>query len=392
MRYNREDAARDLEISLRKVNQFDTIDTFNNNRIEGYLSTQSDYRYGAMIICRVNDIDTFPQIIYGTPKIPYPDSKEINGEWQYILPHIDDNNYLISDIQVYEKMDGTAICVYSYSDNRGKRYISFKLRLTPCVKNNRFYSLHTLWLEIMSTNPEMIYELQNTRSLINGELSLTYEMWGYKLVHLVKYDTRLSANLLFGVDQERADIIPAHCFNKALCPLSPKIYGSKYTDLNELYNEYRYNTVAEQDIDGFITGSEGSVFYIMVNNRWKQFKNKPPTVENIHRSSGSIQKNTIKATAQNLVESSELSVIGIIELLEEEFPRKKIYSSISNIIEVYRAMRLTLSFFDKVIDIHNTHCSDMYYKEQIMRKMSEYFPANQMRAVYSYLSKRKLIV
>jgi hypothetical protein len=383
--YSIEKAAKLLNVNIKKLQEFNVIDTFNNNEISGYISLQPDYRYGAMVIYAVNEKQTSPQIIYGTPKINYPEYSVENSKVVYTFQNLLKPDS-VKRIQVYEKLDGTAVCAYSYSDSKGKRYISFKLRLTPVIKNNKFYPLYDLWKTVMERYPYVSSKLYGMEQLIEGRISLTFEMWGSSLTHLIKYQKSLYASLLFGVNQETAGVIPASYFDNLLNPLRPRVYGSNFTDIDKLYNECRDNNTATQNSEGFIIGSEGYVFYIYTDRGWLQYKNKPPIIEEIHRRKSIISKYDIQSTVQNLVESEELTIPNLTMLLEEEYTREIITNSFPNILEVYREMKVTLKFFDTVSSAYDRNCKGLSCRRDIMAKMSEYFPSNKMRMVYSYLS------
>ena len=44
-----------LSLEEKWLREFDVVDPFSGNRLEGFLSLKSDHRYGALAITRVNE-------------------------------------------------------------------------------------------------------------------------------------------------------------------------------------------------------------------------------------------------------------------------------------------------------------------------------------------------
>ena len=110
--------------------EFDVEDSFNGNRLQGYISLQSTDLYGALLIETVNG-ESVPQLIRCTPKMHYPFDK--NGRWNFPKA---------VRIERYEKLDGTNIFAYRYGDAEGNVYIGYKTRLLPVLGDSQIGRAH----------------------------------------------------------------------------------------------------------------------------------------------------------------------------------------------------------------------------------------------------------
>jgi len=264
---NRSDAATFLSVAETVLEEFSTIDPFNNNNaLDGFICTQSDRRYGALLIWRVNGQETTPQAIYCTPKLHYPFDKFIDGR-KYKWPKF-------RSVVVYEKLDGTNILCYSYTDASGNRYVTFKTRLTPVLKASKFGDFKALWDEILAAHPEV----RAPREVFSGEYTFSYELYGYRNPHLILYDVALEAKFLFAVKQSDATVcLPGQFSWHPLNHVQEATANSK-DDLVKLYETLREEAEAKnaKADDGTIRGTEGCVFYVFTDaGELLQYKMKP---------------------------------------------------------------------------------------------------------------------
>ena len=152
-------------------------DPFNpENVIECEICMDKDYRYGALMIHKINgDKLAHPQIIYGTPKLKYP--FDSNGNWQFPSAAM---------ILSYRKYDGTNIFMYRYR-YKGQYYTTYKVRLFPFLRG----VILDLWKQCLQKH-------KNIRGLfldypdING---FSFEMYGKDNPHLIEYDHDLEAKI-----------------------------------------------------------------------------------------------------------------------------------------------------------------------------------------------------
>jgi len=377
-------AAQILDVETKVLREFDVQDPYNNNTLQGYLCIQSDHRYGSIIIQSVNNLRlNNPQIIYATPKLVYPFYiNDKTGERVYKWPKF-------NRVRVYEKFDGTNILNFSYRDFMGKRFSTFKTRLTPVVRSSEGDSVNfkVLWDEILKVHPK----LRAPDVVMGGEYSISYELYGFKNPILVCYNVPLEVSLLFGIRQKDATIEPPEKFS----PL-PKInlcWGDAGSDkdLIKLYEAMREKCRSIVQIldDGSLYGSEGAVFYVLTEKSWVMYKCKPDQVEKIHWSSNFIDFHAILITAKNALENisaDELTVEFVADLLKEEFSNAQIERSGLNIKKAVMVVREHSHFLAYVKNIY-LNCPDINKgnNHTLMRYMSQFFNKNQMRLVFSSL-------
>ena len=367
-------AAKLLGTSNSCLKHFEEIDPYNNNIISGYICYQSDHRYGALIIYAVNNEVVPKQIIYGTPKLHYPFGRDKEGDRVY---HFVKN---WTNIYVYEKLDGTNICAYSYFDAHGKRYMTFKARRLPIIKSNKYGNFKALWDEILERYPQLRHCPEN--------ISLSYELYGYKNTHLIAYKNALDARLLFGVNQNTCNIILPEEFPEHL-PL--KKSGEYYNniDIVEQYNADREKAESGNKPieDGKIEGTEGYVYYVKTADQIVLYKNKPQSVETIHWTSDSIPESIILPTAWNALESvdKDLTPDYVIMLLKEEFDDDKINKSMMRIEKCVAKVVAKHKFRQHIMDLYMA--SGLSFEKEgkslVMRHMSQYFIKEQMKHVYT---------
>src|SRR3990167_843694 len=301
-----------LEEAKRNKNwsPFGLSDTFNpKNYLEGYLYNTHGGEYGNLIIERVNGKKNI-QYIVGTPKLHYPFDNA--GRW--IFPP---SNKILR----YRKYDGTNITLYSYTDGKSE-FLTYKLRIQPFLRNSKWGPFLDMWQELLKRYPG-IPNLHRTL-----KFTISFEMWGARNLHLIKYSEDLECSLLF-LRSNDGFIMP---------PLIP-IQGMPVAELKgEITADWVHNyKKAQQEIDNRLqkvgeehfSGDEGEVWYCQLKNNpssWVPLKCKPAQIEQIHWAQNTLNKFVIKATALNAFESSEdPSVEDVIRLLKEEFEDEVIF-------------------------------------------------------------------
>ena len=380
---NIEDAAKLLDVKENELNSFIEKDPFNiNNTIEGYLCRRSDYRYGSLIIYKVNEKDVESQIIYCTPKLHYPFSTTDIGDRNYHWPKF-------KRVYVYSKLDGTNILCFSYSDIEGKRYITFKTRLTPVLKENKFGNFLEMWNDVL----KMYSELKKPEVVLSGEYSLSFEMYGTRNPLLIKYNTSLDAKLLFGIKQQNHKVMMPGFFGIDISlPCLQQLDTTE--DITKFYDQLRQDNKNNniKNEDGSITGSEGFVLYVKTeDNDYIQFKCKSEDIEAIHWVNDSIPHYSIINTTLNAVEDyngdnikSEEFFNHVVELLKEEYSQLQIDKSWERIKKDVILGIDKIIFKNKVedcVEIINTNGD----KGFIMRQLSQWFDKKDMRTVYQIM-------
>ena len=374
-------------LSKEYFEHFNVLDPYNNNQIEGYICRKEDYRYGALEINKVNGIETEPQIIYCVPKFHYPCDKQGNFHWP-------DFKFIF----VYEKIDGTSVVAYSYHDNSGQRFVTFKTRLTAIIRGNKFGDYKTLWDEILIKYPQ----LRTPKEVLSGQWTFAFELYGYRNPILIKYDVSLATRLLFGVHQKDASImIPSKFIYTAdtIClPVTQVL--SKGEDVTKFYNDLRAKNLTTniRNEDGSITGSEGFVFYAFTEEeRWLMYKAKSEDIEKIHWANGGIDKNAVYTTVMNALENIELeglTVEYINTLLAEDFTIQQIARSLDRVDKAIKDIKERFRFKTDVLNYYTEYIESSYSckdKHFILSKMSKGFKKNEMHMVYNMLRELNIL-
>lgn len=367
-----------MNITLDQVSKdsdwsaFAREDPFNNNFVEGYISHHSGDEYGALFITKVNR-EKVPQLIFTTPKILYPFDK--NGNWHFPKA---------KQILRYEKLDGTNIFAYSYVSATGKKFVSYKTRLLPFVGESRFGPFLSMWKEILARYPEI-------PQFVLRHFNMSFELWGARNPHLVKYEVPLQASLLF--TRSKGKIEPPLASIDVLSNLYhfPQALFLGMVDKDYVYNYKQSQAAAEATLreteDGYL-GSEGEVWYLLdETGMWNLYKCKPSTIEAIHWSSGGIGKNVVEATIENAFENwDEPSIENIKQLLLEEF-------SVSEVEKIHYSIETQLrraithhQFVLRVLDEYKSlGISILDKKTEVLRALSGRFAKSEMKKVYSVI-------
>jgi hypothetical protein len=379
-----EQAAVILGCKLDVLQEFvDAKDEYNGNTLTGVLCQQGDHRYGALVIFKVNGKDVTPQRIYCTPKLHYPFGKDDELERHYHWP-------TIQRARVYEKLDGTNICAYSYADAMGERFVTFKTRLTPTLRASKWGDFKSMWDRMLAKYPRA----RCVAEVLAGSCALSFEMYGYQNPVLVHYDVDLDARLLFGIGRVDARISTPENFYLGMdCPMIQDV-GST-AELTGAYEKLREeaNKRNSKTEEGYIIGTEGFVFYTWDGLIWQMWKCKPEMIESLHWTKGGISRNAILTTAKNALENvsvEELTVEYVNGLLAEEFSVEQIGLSAARVAEAVEEVKAYWERCAKVKDLYS-RCPDTGSKREVMRYMSRFFERGQMSVVYNTLKALGLV-
>jgi len=365
-----------------KQSPFCEIDPYNpNNTVEGYISRDATAYYGALLILKINGKDVSPQLIMGTPKMHYPFDERADGTRKYYFPFT--TKRMVKTIDVYEKLDGTNILYYKYTDGKNT-FWTCKTRLRPFVGSSRFGDFKTMWDEV---SIPYLFDIKVLATKFNCNLS--FELYGSRNPHLIMYDIPLDIALLFGVTNQGNIITLKHMdVNESSIPYVKLLYS---IDRDYVWNyEEQKKTLQsglKKEEDSYYTGMEGHVWYINSHqDKWLQYKCKPDTIEAIHFAAGAgINKNIILATCWNALENtSELTVDFIKELLNEEFDKHTVETAHYAIPGCIDIVMGELVFRDKVLNEYKNLGMDINLdKAGVMRGISTRFDKKDMRKVYN---------
>lgn len=372
------EAAAMLGVDAKYLQPFEAADPFNDDvALEGFLCQRPDHRYGALALLRV-DGQPVPQVIYATPKLHYPFGKD--GRFNFPP---------IATAHIHEKLDGTNVLAYHYRDAEGRRRLTYKLRLSPVLRNSKWGPFLDYWRELTARHPDLPGLPE-----ANG-CHVSFEMYGARNTHLIAYDVPLAAAVLFGVDPRTAAPIPPSKLATGSVPPAPLLAELRagedpVTRFEALRAEIESRN--RQDADDKIRGSEGAVWFVTEpGGRVTLWKCKPESVEAIHWATG-INKVAVIATCWNALETAdELTYETLLPLLLEEYQADDIEKFRPNIDDAIRQVRTEQEFRDRVraayAELAAAGLSITADKAAVMRALSSKFRRDQMSRVYAAIVK-----
>jgi hypothetical protein len=368
-----EEAMKVLSVPAKDLQEFEVEDPFNPPHVlRGFLCRRPDHRYGAMYVTHVDDAEE-PQLIFATPKLHYP----FDRAGTYRFPPA-------REVLVYEKLDGTNVLAYFYR-RRGQKFLTFKLRLAPVVRNSRHGPFLDFWREILAVHPDIL------KLPAVNDCAISFELYGGRNKHLVVYDAPLSVAVLFGVGPTGTIRPPAdlQLLNVPASPLMARLESA--IDYQQMYASQQGACEQSNEMldDGAVRGTEGRVWYMRtLTGDVVMFKCKPESVEQIHFAAGAgLSKNVIRATAYNVLETeTEITCEGVTTLLLEEFSEEDIERNRALIAQVVDEVRAEMQFREHVLSLFDPLGLDLAtQKSQVMRALSVHFPREQMKKVYALL-------
>lgn len=340
------------------VKKFSATDPFNlNNVLDGVICMAEKSKFGNLIITAVNGVET-KQFVWATPKIHYPFDN--NNAW--LIPT---NN--VDNIVAFEKIDGTSILAFKYTDDKGKECISYKTRRMPFVGDDFLY----MWKDVLKKHPDI------PEIVKKNNMSMAFELYGKTNLHGIIYDIDLDAKVLFGRKND-GEIIPATEIDCGTVGF-PKViknwvatqeseFQKEYNDMERMltdsFKPLEEKTEEEAEVLGY--GMEGSVWYV----NWKaggytMFKCKGDQVREAHQKifTGISPGNVNQAIFKTLEYGLELTTDNVVETLREDWSDGDIFRRIhmvermiqsymadkkikTLVLEEYDAIRATNPEFD----------------------------------------------
>lgn len=370
-------ACQALGLDAKHLQHFQGKDPFNGDiPVSGFISHKPDHRYGALFIHDVGG-ERSPQVVFGTPKLHYPFSKD--GKFHFPA---------IREASIHEKLDGTNILAYSYRGADGRELHSFKLRLAPFVRNGKWGGFLDQWRQITEMYPGLT---QMTR---HNDCNVSFEMYGGDNPHLIVYEKALDVALLFGVDRRTGDVVPSSSLTGLGVPCAPVIAkltaaGDPVGRFQELRRDLEKRN--RKTGDGKIIGTEGAVWCVSEpGGRVSLWKCKPESVEAIHWAGG-INKEAVVATCWNALEHADTLDFKVLEpMLLEEYQGEEIAKFRDCIDRCIAEVRKENEFRQMAREayglLRERGLSLPGDKVAIMRDLSNKFPKDMMTKVYSAIS------
>jgi hypothetical protein len=332
---------------------FKMVDPFNPQNVVEGLIYNSNTRYGDIWIQRVNG-KLIEQYVHVTPKFLYPgDVQSPKSVKKGVFPSF-------NRIRVYNKIDGTNICMFRYYDKDYNIFTSYKTRLVPFLGKSAYGDWLILWNKMMLLYPDKLQKLVD-----NNAYNFGFEMYGAYNKILINYEVALDNRLLYAIDRESGMIIDPIDFDYPKPELLTEFENKVNPD--EKYEEFR-----QKMEEAFKAGRpiEGCMLYIHCQDgTMKVWKCKPDSVLEIQVESNpkNVSYANAYATAINASESAKSldDLLGETKtLLKEEYidffieismPQIKeavsdaiTFISLKNtVISVFKALNLTWKSDDK---------------------------------------------
>jgi hypothetical protein len=360
----------------KEVIPFKEVDPYNpQNTVEGYVNRRQGQFYGSLWITKVNS-KRCPQMIYSAPKQHYPFDK--NNNWKF--PDHD-------SIELYEKLDGTCIISYSYTDKKGNRFYTYKTRLRPFLGKSKFGNFYALWNEMREKYPK-IDELCMAPSW-----NFVFELYGKRNKILIEYDEPLTLKFIFMISND-GKIVPPSAIVFSQDQNIPSLLPEKTIEgiTPDLYNEIKDQLEKQLSIDEenkTLKGKEGYVMYFLKDGCAVQIKNKPPTVLKYHWSGDAVSFESVYTTVINAFENFDSPTYDdVVGLLMEEFDISKIEKARTRIEKTLEHVTFEKKLQFEIVDIYNKFGVDINKdKRTVMRHFSTLYPKSQCSRIFSLLDK-----
>lgn len=238
--------ARAKDLFGKDYEEFCEVDPFNpKNEVQGYISRKPNEYYGALIITKINNESVPEQLIMSSPKMHYPFGKTADGTRNYNFP-------TAKSIEIYEKIDGTCIIAYPYT-NGVDRFFSYKTRLRPFLRAGKFGDFPSMWRE---TSPPYLEEIK--KLMLVKECNLVFELYGCVALgtkvltddlRWVAVETLKTGDKLVSIDEN-----PTHNHTKR-----PSRYWRRGTVLH---------SYIEQQPSALVEFSDGTTLITSLNHPW----------------------------------------------------------------------------------------------------------------------------
>lgn len=297
----------------KQVSKFDKQDPFNKmNHLTGFICRKKGPMQGSMYITHVNGVQGQPQLIFGTPKLEYPYKNPSTRDW---IDKPKATAYYLAN-----KWNGMNVLFYKYFDAHGTMFITAKSKGTPFLSDTEVGNFYSMTCEVLGfTGRTIMNEIHPILMPLFDERwqSMSFELYGKKEPHLVKYDAEIDLAPLFATDYE-GNIIPDINEHGTLISEADDIIQicKDKQDEDFLANEEfrnKHGLPLRYEYEHFCT--EGRVLYVLGDNGMVSdrtiYKVKPKDIEEVHW--GSFDKT---------MEGRVIEVINKIKSNEEEITEK----------------------------------------------------------------------
>lgn len=281
----------------------------------------------------------------------------------------------IIDCCIYDKVDGTNIFMFHYDVN-GKRYWSYKTRLTPFLRSDSaFGDFIKMW--------QMASNKYNLKPIQDCGMNCAFELYGKLNKILTEYPEQLDIKLLYFITNDGKLLPPFQTFD---LPVPVCIHPSICNDSE--YLKYRQQL---EDLNKDKIVVEGQMWYVKLEDGWRVYKNKPDIVINAQvEGSKGISYNDAYTTAINAMEGGTFDTLleDTKKLLLEEHDEMKITFFLPIIEQAVNDAIVYIKKRNTIIQVFTDLKLDKITPENkgvIMREMMKHFDKKDSTFVYNIL-------
>ena len=197
------------------------------NRVCAWINRKPNHQLGSMVITSVNGVST-RQYVQGMPKLEY--AKEY-------LSDLEDEARTVKHLDLYDKLDGTNICIYKlyYPNTGGVLEFVPKTRNMPVLSED----FQKLFNRISDFTLSQIYTLF---AYLKGCESVCCELYGKDNQHLINYtnldeDLKLSVLSAYDMNGRLLDSNKLYSFCNLFGLEHPRWLGEYRTDDFSIFGE-----------------------------------------------------------------------------------------------------------------------------------------------------------
>ena len=349
----------------------------------GFLCRQESEWLGTLALTQVEGQERL-EFIAGMPKIPYPYQYDRHGQVQLVIPIPP----RATDARFTIKIDGTCIIFYPLTDGNSKVLeVIPRTRLQPVLTPSRWGDWNALLGEVLPDRAPV------ERAVREQDVTLAFELWGYRNPHLISYDTPLALTLHTGIRHRKplafphlAQIARHHGFPlvESIQVATPDAAGlaAAYRAWQEKMEAANKAAGAERYVQ------EGAILAISTARIAHYYKCKPPSIEEIHwRTDQSIGREVIQQALYKMRENGYDFLSGraedLIAELENDFQRPHVEQQEELIRRVWTEYVIELQKKEWLRGLVNESGLDPRDTPNLMRYLSQHYPRKDMRWVYS---------
>ncbi len=328
--------------------------------------------YGDIRIEKVNGCPC-PQYIRATPKFKYPGGHESPRNVSEGDFHFDWVRCL-----VYEKLDGTNVCMYTYQDATGRQYVTYKTRLRPFLGKGAWGDFVRMWARMLDTYATAFKIL----TPFLGQHNFAFELYGAANKILVHYDVVLDTRLLYAIDRSSGELAPPISFPFPATGLMETWDLTKdgFTGYLQMQEMMETRFMRDKSVEGCM------LYFELPKQRWQVFKCKPPSVLDEQGSANrlAVGYNDAYTTAVNALEG-ESDVVGLITrataLLKETYSEIALENSRETIQRACTEVIQDTAFQKEVIAVYTAHFTTFDTKK-VMPLLATRFGKNYSTQLY----------